>query len=374
MNEENNDMKYRPKQPSNEDSDMKYRPKPDNGNTEITQQANMTYSANPTPVPATPEMTPVQPMYNNQTYDNQAYNNQVYGNQTYSNQGQQNMYGQVNGAVNNNGQAPKNNNNFIILIAILLLIIVGLGTFVGIKYLGGNETKEVEKDKKSSSSNKDKEDKDSDKDKDDDKNDDEDDDQNEDNDKDDNKDEDKDKDDDTGNGGSRKAHSWNDFDLIINGVEVTLPITYKELVELTGATLKDTEIGTKLEANYYKSVLLYKDGNYVLNSEIINDTTNPIKLEDGKVSEIGQSEYLAEIDSSIKIVFPGNLEVGMDMTKDKLTGLFGKIDKEYVSDDKDFAYEKYEYNSDDIYNYYNNYEITIIDGKISDLTLNHRGD
>lgn len=163
---------------------------------------------------------------------------------------------------------------------------------------------------------------------------------------------------------------WTDYTVYINGVKVTLPMSYADFTKATGCTFKDADDAqSTLKPNYYTYVnMVDKNGN-VFCIDVLNDSDSVKTYGECKIININDFERHSL--GNADIVFAGGLRIGDKITENKLKEMFGTPDTTWYSDDgKDFKYTYYE-NYDE---YYSNrkFEITVYSGVINDLELTNR--
>ena len=89
---------------------------------------------------------------------------------------------------------------------------------------------------------------------------------------------------------------------------------------------------------------------------------------EGTTSRFGFIVLGIGVNISDKIIFPGGLKVGDSITDAKLTELFG-----VPNDSKDYSGSKqYTYLSDTTWTTTNNFKISVVDGVIDEIQLDHR--
>lgn len=165
--------------------------------------------------------------------------------------------------------------------------------------------------------------------------------------------------------------NWKSYKFEVNGKQLSLPISYNYLASSSGFTMKTNYKDQNLEKNTYMSVNLYKNKKLSLFTEIYNNSNNNIKLTNGNVTKISQT-YDQVKKGAEAVIFPANLKVGMEMTKDSLIELLGNPSevKNYSSNDYvNDSYMYYETNKTSV----NYYEVKIINNVIEQITLDHRG-
>ena len=161
------------------------------------------------------------------------------------------------------------------------------------------------------------------------------------------------------------------YEFIVNGYEIELPCSYDDLKKATGFSMKSSDENSVLSNNYYTIVNMYKNDKLALYTEILNDTGGDAKYTEGKITRVSQSKYQVS-NGADKIVFPGGLTAGEEITIDKIKELFGEPTdtNEYSSD----GYESltYTYNADTSWTTTNYFEIKVVNGVIDEITLDNR--
>lgn len=167
------------------------------------------------------------------------------------------------------------------------------------------------------------------------------------------------------------SKNWEEYKVAINDTLITLPTPYEEIEKLTKWTVKSDYESTTIPADHYTLLSLYKEARLALNIEVKNNTNETIKYNEGDVTRIIQTQYQSSLGVE-KITFPGNLQVGMRMTKSKLIDILGKPNKTDTYANGKYVSELYKYteNKDDSTTNY--YSIKIVNGKIDELALDHR--
>lgn len=160
---------------------------------------------------------------------------------------------------------------------------------------------------------------------------------------------------------------WTNYTVSVEGVEITLPISYKEFTEKTGCSFSDPQDAeTTLKSNYYTWVKMKDSNGAEFTIDILNRSEDVKTLGECMVTSI--SQYKSYSGENADIVFSGNLRVGKAITEAELKELFGEPDDTYSSDDNTyFVYTYYEnYNA---YSSDRSYVITVSDGVIYDISL-----
>ena len=166
-------------------------------------------------------------------------------------------------------------------------------------------------------------------------------------------------------------NNWKDYTVSINGKTLSLPVSYEELKNASGFSIKSVYDNTTIPTKHYVLANLYKDDKLAVSVELTNKTDSDLKYVDSSVTRISQDKFSTEQTGIENVIFPGNLKTGMNITKEEIFKLFGEIEvKEYKSDN--YVSETYKYTSDDTWKTLNYYEIRVVNGVIDSLTLDHR--
>ena len=166
-------------------------------------------------------------------------------------------------------------------------------------------------------------------------------------------------------------NNWKDYTISINGKTLSLPVSYEELKNASGFSIKSVYDNTTIPTKHYVLANLYKDDKLAVSVELTNKTDSDLKYVDSSVTRISQDKFSTEQTGIENVIFPGNLKTGMNITKEEIFKLFGEIEvKEYKSDN--YVSEAYKYTSDDTWKTLNYYEIRVVNGVIDSLTLDHR--
>lgn len=161
---------------------------------------------------------------------------------------------------------------------------------------------------------------------------------------------------------------WEDYEVGINGKTYRLPMKYKTLSTATGFTIKDDNLDSTVADKHYALVNLYKDGKLALYTEITNFSGSTVKYVDGFVTRISQSKYQTSSNNAEKIVFPGGIRVEDAITEAEIIALFGK-----PHETKTYGTSTiYSYVSDTTWTTIDNFKITVINGIIDEIQLDHR--
>lgn len=156
---------------------------------------------------------------------------------------------------------------------------------------------------------------------------------------------------------------WKDYSVLIDGQSYSLPISYSDFSSKTGYVFKsEDDANSTLKNNYYDVVTLIR-GDEKIHVEILNNTGSMIAQKDGTIISFSNFNNKGEDN----IIYPGNLKVNMEMTRDEIISMFGTPDDEYESDGDYFQMKWYE----DYDKYYsqNKFSITLYKGKVTDISL-----
>lgn len=169
------------------------------------------------------------------------------------------------------------------------------------------------------------------------------------------------------------SNDWKKYAFSIDGKVIELPCTYEELSKVTGAKFKSSDEKSYIEGGYYTLVNMYnEEEKMVLSVEIYNNTDEDQTYINCPITRISQSDYDIK-NGGKKVVFPGNLTIGQEMTTAKLEEIFGKPSDTYEY--KDDGYESYDwtYSEDEDWTTFNNFKVEIVNGKIQNISFDHRG-
>lgn len=164
---------------------------------------------------------------------------------------------------------------------------------------------------------------------------------------------------------------WEQYQVSVNSKKITLPVEYSTFATATGFSLKDTDLTRILEKNYYSTLNMYKNDKLALYAEIYNDSISSIKCGDGKITRINQTKYHIN-QNATPIVFPGGLKAGDSVTESKIRSLFGEPSKIDDYSAGEYSSKAYIYYSDDTWTTTNYYKITVLNGIIDSIVLDHR--
>ena len=168
-----------------------------------------------------------------------------------------------------------------------------------------------------------------------------------------------------------KEANWKNYNVTVNGKGLTLPCSYAEFSSITGASMKDTQADNSIDRNYYMIANLYKNDKLAMSIEILNDTAGTIKQKDAKVTRVSQTKY-NKTSADTDIVFPGGLKPGMTVDEETIKKALGTPTDIKNYESGNYKSVTYIYNADTTYTTTNYYKITVVNGVIDDLTLDHR--
>ena len=169
------------------------------------------------------------------------------------------------------------------------------------------------------------------------------------------------------------SSDWKKYQFSIKGKTLSLPCSYQELSDISGFKMKSSDEKSYLESNSSTYVNLYindsnNDQKLALYVDIKNDTAEDLQYSNTEVVSLWQSMYQVETNKAEKIIFPGNLSVGMEITNEQVIELFGEPTK--IRDNS--GYYTLTYNDDTTYTTINYYEIVLNKGVIEELRLDHK--
>ena len=167
------------------------------------------------------------------------------------------------------------------------------------------------------------------------------------------------------------SSNWKDYKISVGNKVITLPTTYNELSTATKFVFKESSLVNSLENNYYTSVNMYNDDKLALYVEVFNNTGTLAKYVDCKITRVSQTAYQIK-NGAVAIVFPGGIKAGDVITEDKIISLFGipNDTNDYSSDN--YNSKTYTYVSDTTWTTTNNFKITVVNGVIDEIQLDHR--
>ena len=163
---------------------------------------------------------------------------------------------------------------------------------------------------------------------------------------------------------------WKEYKVSINDNLITLPTPYENIENITKWKVKADYESTTVPKDHYTFLSLYKDEKLALNVDVSNNKEDNLKYNECDVTKITQTQYQSNLGVE-KVTFPGNLQVGMTMTKDKLISKIGKPTKIDSYANGTYISQTYKYieNKDETSKNY--YSIKIVNGKIEELALDH---
>lgn len=172
------------------------------------------------------------------------------------------------------------------------------------------------------------------------------------------------------------SKDWKKYQFSINGKTLSLPCLYMEFKDISGFSMKSYNEKSYLERNSSTYVNLYigdiEKEKLALYIDIKNNTSEDLQYTKSEIVSLWQTNYQVETNNAEAIIFPGNLSVGMEVSKDQIIELFGE-----PTDIDEYSSTNYEsitltYNGDTTYSTINYYKIEIKNGKIDALTLDHK--
>lgn len=169
--------------------------------------------------------------------------------------------------------------------------------------------------------------------------------------------------------------NWSEFKLYANGKNFTLPCTYKEFSGVTGLKMDEDYLSSYFKMSS-KNLDMYANSGDSFGSVLIfmnNDKGENTLYTDGTVYNVIQYKEQTEMYNAAKIVFPGNLYVGKEITENDLVELFGEPTVRWENERNPLEY-KYNYliNYDSVTGTGKAYRITVEDGNIISLELENR--
>jgi len=166
---------------------------------------------------------------------------------------------------------------------------------------------------------------------------------------------------------------WKNYEVQIKGQKVTLPVSYDDLSRLTGFVYDEDDLNESLDDGYYTLANMYANDRLALYVELTNDSGSTKLYKEIPITRISQSEYQVVDNGAEKVVFPGGLVAGVQMTEDELFDILGMPDDIYKYEDDDYVSNTYTYTEDGSdYASANFYEINIVNGVIDEIQLDHR--
>lgn len=176
------------------------------------------------------------------------------------------------------------------------------------------------------------------------------------------------------------TNDWKKYKFNINGKTLSLPCSYKEFKSISGFSMKSAYEKSFLERNSSTNASLFLNNSgeekLALYIDIKNNTKEDLKYSDSEVVNVWQTAYQVETNGATKIKFPGNLEVGMEISKEDIIKLFGEPSdvKTYHNEYGNNIYDSIDisYNNDKVYSSINYYKINLVNNKINELMLDHK--
>lgn len=168
------------------------------------------------------------------------------------------------------------------------------------------------------------------------------------------------------------SSDWKSYEVYFDGHIISLPCTYKELKALTGYTMRSSQAKSYLESGYGNYVSLYKDNKDALYIDVCNNTDEDQKYSDCLVTRIRMTSYYLD-NTQDEFVFPGNLKVGDEISKDELIKLFGEPVDVYEYESDNYLQFTFTYAEDKDYTVINKLGINVVNGVIDELYMEHAG-
>lgn len=162
---------------------------------------------------------------------------------------------------------------------------------------------------------------------------------------------------------SMESVNWDDYAVCIGGKTIQLPCDWETFKNETGFDFDSSEYAAEtLETNQYTTSVRVVKGEQKFYVRFINSDAETKTLDKCMVAGVGADDFY-ECD----IVFAKGIKTGDTADKASITALFGEPSDVYDSEDSDFHIYTYE----DSESVYNSFEITVSDGKISDIDLEY---
>ena len=172
------------------------------------------------------------------------------------------------------------------------------------------------------------------------------------------------------------SSDWTKYQFSIKGKTFTLPCLYKEFRDISGFNMKSSDEKSYLQANYSTYVNLYigdeNNQKLALYIDVKNDTNEDLRYSESQLVRISQTEYQVETNKADLITFPGDLKIGLEISKERIIELLGEPTKIIDDSDEPYGSITLTYNMDSYYTTVNYYQIILRDGKIDELTLDHK--
>ncbi len=168
------------------------------------------------------------------------------------------------------------------------------------------------------------------------------------------------------------SSDWTSYSFSINGETMTLPLKFSELSRISGLTMKESAGANTISPNYVSLVNLYKDDKVNLHIEVTNNSEGSLRLDECDVVRVTQTNYHVE-KGDTKVIFPGNLTAGMEMTEEQLFSILGTTNNViHHNEGTDAANDVYTYAENDMWITEDMYKITIKNGVIDELVLDNK--
>lgn len=166
---------------------------------------------------------------------------------------------------------------------------------------------------------------------------------------------------------------WNNVQIAVDGVSITLPCSYADFVSKTGYEFEDsTDAASTLDDNEYMLFSNCVKGDKVLEIEVYNPGGGSKAATDCQVVGV-RVDSDAYSGSPANVTFPGNISLGSSVSQSSLTELFGEPDYVYESDLGDSDYMSWSWSDEN--DAYNDYEIVAYDGtSASSISIECFGD
>lgn len=165
---------------------------------------------------------------------------------------------------------------------------------------------------------------------------------------------------------------WKLFRFKIKDQRKTLPLSYKELNSLSKFTYKEHYDKSNIAPGKRMKMNLYKDGKLALYIEAYNPTTAEINFKSATVTKISQIKAHVDTYGASPVTFPGELQVGMNMTQEGLFNIFGETKHIRVTNNDGYISTYYKYCENEEKTGSNYFEIELVEGVIYSLTIDHR--
>ena len=168
------------------------------------------------------------------------------------------------------------------------------------------------------------------------------------------------------------TNDWKSYQVSIGDTLITLPTTYEQLSKATGFSFKETDINVTLNDGYYATLNMYKNGDLALYTEVLNTSGVEKKYIDCKITRLSQTKYQVVTNGAAAISFPGNIKAGQTITETEIISLFGEPNDTNVYSSEGYESKTYVYLSDTLWTTTNNFKITVVNGIIDEIQLDHR--